>query len=96
MLKWIVIQPVAALVFVSEFTDSRFPGSSADSWFFGEVVGITSSARMVSSRDSTPATACCRREPHREVGLGAVACEAMSNDLKAGDIVFVHGGISFL
>ena len=31
----------------------------------------SSSANIVSSLDSTPATACCRREPHREEAFGA-------------------------
>jgi hypothetical protein len=38
------------------------------------------SARMVSSFDSTPATACCRKEPHLEEGLEVCGGEAIDRD----------------
>lgn len=38
----------------------------------------SSSAKIVSSLDSTPATACCRKEPHLEVDFVDVGCDAIT------------------
>lgn len=42
------------------------------------VLAVSSSARIVSSLDSTPATACCRKEPHLEVGFVDVGSDAIT------------------